>query len=310
MDLDFPVQSFSTLSRRAIGLSVVNDRPQSTGPITLIVDGTGLKIHRGSGWQEVKHGTGKTRKSWRKLTSSIQIRKLAIGPRLNTREMGRQTTQPHDSHRPCRLKTCRIDSRGKGRLQPNSDPCNKFGPRQFFDFAMHPRWSLNGLIKGKPQMANFDRDGYDFDRTESRARADWDTLARLRDIWPGKLVVKGVLDAQDSTTLKAAGVDAIQVSSHGCRQLESAPAAITALADIRAAVGPDYPLFYDTGLRSGEDVVKAYTQGANFTFLGRILQYAIAANGEDGLKTLWSILQTETNIALAQIGRNAMPIAD
>ncbi|WP_434803137.1 IS5 family transposase [Paracoccus aerodenitrificans] len=67
MGVELPVPDFSTLSRRTIGLSVVDDRPKSSGPVTLIVDSTGLKIHRGSGWQEVKHGTGKTRKSWRKL---------------------------------------------------------------------------------------------------------------------------------------------------------------------------------------------------------------------------------------------------
>ena len=67
MGLELPVPDFSTLSRRAIGLSIVDVRPRSTRPITLIADSTGLKIHRGSGWQEEKHGTGKTRKSWRKL---------------------------------------------------------------------------------------------------------------------------------------------------------------------------------------------------------------------------------------------------
>ncbi|MFT5867302.1 MAG: (S)-mandelate dehydrogenase, partial [Gammaproteobacteria bacterium] len=132
--------------------------------------------------------------------------------------------------------------------------------------------------------------------------ANWDTLAQLRDMWPGKLVVKGVLDAQDAMMLRDAGVDAIQVSSHGSRQLDSAPPPITALVDIRQAVGPDFPLFYDTGLRSGEDVVKAFQQGANFTFLGRILQFAIAAAGEEGLAALWDVIKTETSITLAQIG--------
>ena len=179
----------------------------------------------------------------------------------------------------------------------------KIGPKQFIDFALHPRWSLTSLFAGKPQMANFLMDGYDFDRTESRAKADWDTLARLRDMWPGKLVVKGVLDTEDSIALKAAGVDAIQVSSHGSRQLDSAPAPILELAKIREALGPDYPLFYDTGLRSGEDVVKAYAQGANFTFLGRILQFAIAAGGEEGLRELWNVMSNETSITLAQIGK-------
>lgn len=182
----------------------------------------------------------------------------------------------------------------------------KIGPKQFIDFALHPRWSLNTLFKGKPEMANFAMDGYDFNRTESRAKADWATLARLREMWPGKLVVKGVLDVEDSIELKKAGVDGIQVSSHGARQLDSAPASISALADIRAALGHDFPLFYDSGLRSGEDVVKAFSQGADFTFLGRILQFAIAAGGEEGLHELWDVLCQETSITLAQIGKTGM----
>lgn len=178
----------------------------------------------------------------------------------------------------------------------------KIGPRQFIDFALHPRWSLMSLFQGKPQMANFLMDGYEFDRTESRARADWDTLARLRDAWPGNLVVKGVLDVQDAVALKAAGVDAIQVSSHGARQLESAPAPFAMLPQIRAAVGADYPLFFDSGLRSGEDALKALTNGAGFVFFGRILQFAIAAGGETGLHQLWQILSDEMSIAMAQTG--------
>lgn len=176
------------------------------------------------------------------------------------------------------------------------------GPRQFIDFALHPRWSLTQLAAGKPQMANFEMDGYDFDRTESRAKATWDTLAKLRDMWPGKLVVKGVLDVEDAADLKKAGVDAIQVSSHGARQLESAPAPIEVLPRIRAEVGPDYPLFFDSGIRSGEDVMRALQQGADFVFLGRILQFAIAAGGERGLHQLWNVLSEEMSIAMAQIG--------
>ena len=178
----------------------------------------------------------------------------------------------------------------------------RIGPRQFIDFALHPRWSLSSLFAGKPQMANFDMPGYDFDRTESRARADWDTLARMRDMWPGKLVVKGVLDVEDALKLKKAGVDAIQVSSHGARQLESAPAPIEILPLIREAVGPEMPLFYDSGLRSGEDVLRAFSQGAQFAFFGRILQFAIAAGGEEGLHRLWQVLSEELSIGMAQTG--------
>lgn len=176
----------------------------------------------------------------------------------------------------------------------------KIGPRQFVDFALHPRWSLNTLFKGKPQMANF-AEG-EFDRTESRARADWAYLDRLRARWPGKLVVKGVLDAEDAKRLKSAGVDAIQVSSHGGRQLDAAIPPALALQEIRSAVGPGFPLFYDSGLRSGEDVVKVLASGADFAFFGRILLYAIAAGGEDGLRALWDVLTQEVDLTLAQIG--------
>lgn len=182
----------------------------------------------------------------------------------------------------------------------------RIGPKQFIDFALHPQWSLTSLFAGKPTMANFDMDGFDFDRTESRARADWDTLARLRDAWPGKLVVKGVLDPEDAVTCQNAGVDAVQVSSHGARQLESAPAPITQLAAIRDAVGPNFPLFFDSGLRSGEDVLKALTEGADFTFLGRILQFAIAAGGEDGLNQLWAVISDELSITMAQTGQTTI----
>ena len=177
------------------------------------------------------------------------------------------------------------------------------GPGQFIDFALHPRWSLATLFAGRPQMANFDGKDFVFDRTESRAAADWSYFARLRDAWDGNLVVKGVLDAEDAARLKAEGADAIQVSSHGSRQLDAAPPPILMLPKIREAVGPDFPLFYDSGVRSGEDVVKACAMGADFVFLGRILQFAYAAGGEAGLAALWRVLLQEVELTLAQIGK-------
>lgn len=178
----------------------------------------------------------------------------------------------------------------------------RIGPSQFVDFALHPQWSLATLFAGKPQMANFEMDGFEFDRTATRANVTWDTLARLRDAWPGKLVVKGVLDVEDAKQLVSAGVDAIQVSSHGARQLDSAPAPIEMLAKIRAELGPDFPIFYDSGIRSGEDVLKSLVMGADFAFVGRVLQYSIAAAGEAGLARIWSVLSDELSNAMAQSG--------
>ena len=182
----------------------------------------------------------------------------------------------------------------------------RIGPSQFIDFALHPTWSLSTLIKGRPEMANFSEPDNTFDRTESRAAADWDSLKQFRDRWQGKLVVKGVLSVDDAVRLKGAGVDAIQVSSHGGRQLDSAPPPILALREIRDAVGDDFPLYYDSGLRSGEDVVKAYAMGADFVFFGRAMQFAMAAGGEFGLEQLWDVLMDETSLTLAQLGRTSM----
>ena len=181
----------------------------------------------------------------------------------------------------------------------------RIGPMQFVDFALHPRWSLSSLFHGKPDMANFGPDN-PFDRTESRASADWTYLAKLRARWKGKLVIKGVLSVEDALRLKEAGVDAIQVSSHGGRQLDSAPPPILMLREIRRAVGNDFPLFYDSGLRSGEDVVKAYAMGADFVFFGRLLQYAMAAEGAPGLSQMIKVLADEASLTLAQIGRRNM----
>ncbi len=183
----------------------------------------------------------------------------------------------------------------------------RIGPMQFIDFALHPQWSISTLLSGAPDLANFQQPGFTFDRTESRARADWEFLKRLRDQWDGNLVAKGVTDVEDALRLREEGVDAIQVSTHGGRQLDCAPPPILALKRIRDAMGPDYPLFYDTGLRSGEDVVKAYHMGADFVFFGRAMQFAIAAGGRDGLAAYWNLIAEETGLTLAQIGRTTLP---
>ncbi|MGB7287261.1 MAG: alpha-hydroxy acid oxidase [Salaquimonas sp.] len=178
----------------------------------------------------------------------------------------------------------------------------QIGLPQFIDFALHPQWSLSTLFQGKPELANFGGKFGEFDRTSSRAGADWSLLKRIRDEWKGNLVIKGVLDARDAMKMKKIGVDAVQVSSHGGRQLASAPAPILALEKIRKAVGKDFPLFYDSGVRSGEDIVKAYAMGADFVFMGRPFSYAVAASGKRGLRQLSEVFAVETSITLAQLG--------
>lgn len=174
-------------------------------------------------------------------------------------------------------------------------------PSQWLDFALHPGWVLATLSAGLPSTANFDN-LQSFDRYASRAGANWEFLPRLRDAWRGRLIVKGVLHPDDARRIQDLGVDAIYVSNHGGRQLDSVPPAIDRLPLIRAAVGPSYPLIFDSGVRSGEDVVKALACGANFVMIGRAALYAIAAGGERGLHELLDMFSEGIAGTLAQLG--------
>ena len=175
-------------------------------------------------------------------------------------------------------------------------------PQQFLDFALHPRWSLATLWAGAPAPANFDPSQGGFDRHATRAGANWAFLDRLRAQWRGRLIVKGVMHPDDAQRIQAAGADAIYVSNHGGRQLDSAPSAISALHHIRQRLGPEYPLVFDSGVRSGEDIVKALACGANVVMLGRPVLYALAANGERGLRQWLGGLTEEIAVALSQLG--------
>ena len=131
-------------------------------------------------------------------------------------------------------------------------------------------------------------------------------LSELREMWDGNLVVKGVMDHTDALAVKEAGADALWVSSHGCRQLDAAPPAISELPKIRAAVGESYPLFFDSGLRSGEDILRAYSQGANFVFVGKYFLLAAAAQGARGPALLSDNLASQIKTALTLTGQNTI----
>lgn len=180
----------------------------------------------------------------------------------------------------------------------------KMGPRQFLDFATHPTWSLGTILTGVPSPQNYDalRGDADATRNANRGSADWDFLKRLRERWKHKLIVKGVVSPPDAQQIQKTGVDAIYVSNHGGRQLSSAPPAIHALAKIRAAVGPNYPLIFDSGVRSGEDVVKALATGADFVMFGRGILYAVGANGSEGLTQFIEAIRQDIDVSLSQIG--------
>ena len=180
----------------------------------------------------------------------------------------------------------------------------KIGPKQFFDFATHPNWSISTLLYGIPKPMNYEtsKKGNKFVRSESRGSTDWDTLKRIRNAWKGKLIVKGVMSQEDAIKIKEAGADGIQVSNHGGRQLESATSAINALPLIRKALGKEFPLLFDSGIRSGGDIVRALAFGADYVMIGRPLMYAIGADGAKGLRKILDIIKGELSTTLGLVG--------
>jgi isopentenyl diphosphate isomerase/L-lactate dehydrogenase-like FMN-dependent dehydrogenase len=183
-------------------------------------------------------------------------------------------------------------------------------PKFVWELVSHPAWSIATLKGGIPRFENMERyttltgakPVAGFVSSQISGRFDWDELKKLRDRWKRKLVVKGLLSGEDAVKARDLGVDAVVVSNHGGRQIESLPAPIDVIGEIRAAVGPEYPLILDSGIRSGEHVLKALAAGADFVLLGRAVMYAIAALGPKGAQFAIELLRDEMSRAAAQIG--------
>ena len=186
----------------------------------------------------------------------------------------------------------------------------KITPRIALELLTHPVWSLQTLGAGVPRFVNVEQYAPMVNRqsiaayltSEIRGRFDWEDLQRLRARWRGRLLVKGVMTADDSVRARDLGCDGVVVSNHGGRQLDSAPATIDVLPEIRDAVGRDFPLILDSGVRSGEHIVKALAAGADFVLVGRAMMYAVAAYGPSAAKELIKLLIDEASRCLGQIG--------
>jgi lactate 2-monooxygenase len=138
----------------------------------------------------------------------------------------------------------------------------------------------------------------------------WGDLAYLRELTSLPVLVKGVLTAEDAVRALTAGVDGIVVSNHGGRQVDGAVAALDALIEVRAAVGPEATVLVDGGVRGGADVVKAMALGANAVLVGRPYVYALAVGGEPGVSALIEHLAAETDVTLALLGAGSIADVD
>ena len=192
----------------------------------------------------------------------------------------------------------------------------KYNRRNTTDVLTHPRWLFGTLARylangGMPTRVNFpdelrskittDYGGNKYTRTDS---LNWDDLKALRDIWPGKLLVKGLLHPDDACRSLEYGADGIIVSNHGGRNCDAAPAPIEVLPEIVKAVGDRTTVILDSGVRRGSDVVKALALGAKMVLIGRSTLYGIAAAGEAGATRALDIYRGEISRGMAQISCN------
>lgn len=187
----------------------------------------------------------------------------------------------------------------------------RFDLRTVMDIAVRPRWALETLRAGVPRFQNLlpylpsgaslEQVG-DFLAKIIEGHVSLDRLKWFRDQWPGKLLVKGILDPNEAEQCKAIGVDAIVVSNHGGRQLDAARSAIEVIGSVRSAVGPDMPLLADGGVRSGLDVVRFLAHGADLVLVGRAFVYAVCAAGAAGADHVIKVFKEELRMSMAQIG--------
>ena len=183
--------------------------------------------------------------------------------------------------------------------------------RNAWDIATKPAWLIKVLLGRRKTFGNVEAylkgrvgmekagawSNQNFDRS-----LNWRDIEWVRGLWPGKLVLKGVLDVEDAKTAASAGVDGIVVSNHGGRQLDGAHATIAVLPEIANAVGDRIEVLFDGGIRSGQDVLKAIGRGARGCLIGRAYLYGLAANGEAGVCQALEIIRAELEVAMTLTG--------
>lgn len=207
-------------------------------------------------------------------------------------------------------------------VQPNREYMrqNGFGTpfrlnaTNLFDVLTHPRWLVGTMGRyqlhgGMPSQANLPKQM----RTKVTKGAppggrfkqddlDWEGLKAIRDRWPGKLVLKGLLHPEDARLAMEAGADGVVVSNHGGRVFDCSPATIDALPQIVEAVGGRMQVLFDSGVRRGSDIVKALALGADGVLVGRAPLYGLAAGGEAGVCRALELLRTELVRSMGMLG--------
>ncbi|MEE9454442.1 MAG: alpha-hydroxy acid oxidase [Paracoccaceae bacterium] len=184
--------------------------------------------------------------------------------------------------------------------------------KNILNMATKPRWVLGMLGTRKHEFRNIVGHVKDVDNMGTLAdwtskqfdeRLSWDDVKWIKERWGGPLIIKGILDVEDAKLAVKTGADAIIVSNHGGRQLDGAMPAIRMLPDIIDAVGDQIEVHFDSGIRSGQDVLKALALGAKGTYIGRAYIYGLGAMGEAGVTRALEIIHKELDTTMALVGR-------
>jgi len=179
------------------------------------------------------------------------------------------------------------------------------------DIATKPAWAAGVLFGKRRTFGNLqDRPGgisglstlSHWIAGQFDAAMTWKDIEEIRQIWPGKLILKGVLDVEDAKIAAATGADAIVVSNHGGRQLDGASSTISVLGEIAEALGDRTEVLFDGGVQSGQDVLKALALGARACLIGKAFLYALAARGEAGVTEALNIIRRELSVSMALTG--------
>jgi len=188
----------------------------------------------------------------------------------------------------------------------------KLTPAVIADLATRWRWGLGMLQTRRREFRNIVGHVKDISDPASLMAwtnenfdltLDWSKIAKLKELWGGKVILKGILDAEDARMALKVGADAIVVSNHGGRQLDGALSSIRVLPEILDAVGDEIEVHLDSGIRSGQDVLKAVAMGAKGTYIGRAFIYGLGAMGEAGVTRALEVIHKELDVSMALCGK-------
>ena len=183
--------------------------------------------------------------------------------------------------------------------------------KNMINIATKPRWVLGMLGTQRRQFGNIVGHVTGVDDMSSLSTwtaqqfdpsLNWDDVAWVKSQWDGKLIIKGILDVEDARLAAASGADALVVSNHGGRQLDGAESSIRALPKIVDAVGDTIEIHMDSGIRSGQDVLKARALGARGVYIGRAFLYGLGAMGQAGVRTALEVIHKELDVTMALCG--------